>query len=324
MISPKLWPDFSTMRKVSVILLLAFAALLVSYARAPFYDLGEGVGRLDYHVRLRPSKSVAARCSLLWNYADADNYTAMAYTMPPRSADDPHLGMDVEYSLFRRVDGCDSLIAAGVFASHYPTGAGSGFSAVLSVDETVATVALGGKEADFRLKVPFERINPGRVGYTSPDGLEELRHDMRVGHMSPPRYSRFETVDSLKEYVKASGDPMEALWTYLDRDMKPDMAYLGGEYRLATVAERPGVYSIVYLGGERDGQGIFRPLQLKGLLRATVFAGHYGLVWYDAAGRVLDKETSATVELDGLVLRLGFPLYGASVRFSKVPVSLFD
>lgn len=299
----------------SVILLSGALALSATALRSPLYDMGDGVARLDWHVRMSPLKNVAARCSLLWNCRDDGSYTALAYTMPPRLGDDPHLGMDVEYCLFCRKDGRDSVLSEGTFPSHYPTGADAGFSAVIAVDGDGAAVALGGKSADFRLKVPFSRFCPGSLCYSAADGLKELRNDIRISHAPAPQYSRFATVDSLMEYISASRDPMEAVWSYLDRDMKPGQAHLGGKYRLATVAESPGNYVIIYLGGAVGD--IFRPLQLKGRLKATPFTGHYDLVWYDAGGNCIDNETSATLEVNNLVLRLAFPIYGASLRFQR-------
>ena len=89
-------------------------------------------------------------------------------------------------------------------------------------------------------------------------------------------------------------------------------ARMGERYSLATVRRARGEgYEIVALGA--DGT----PSEIKGVLKPTIFADHYDLEWYDAAGRRLRDEAFARITLQGSVLELNFPVSGAKVRFRR-------
>ncbi|MDE6611074.1 MAG: hypothetical protein K2K22_00770, partial [Muribaculaceae bacterium] len=61
----------------------------------------------------------------------------------------------------------------------------------------------------------------------------------------------------------------------------------------------------------------WKPLQLKGRLTPPVFERHFDRQWRTAHGKTLREDTSATLELDGTVLRLDFPLAKSSLRFRR-------
>lgn len=129
---------------------------------------------------------------------------------------------------------------------------------------------------------------------------------------------RFGTVEELERYLKESEDPAECQWRYLDRDTDQRLLNIGGDYRLATVRREDGGYDIVYLGGARVNSRFWNPLMIKGCLTPTPFAGHYDLLWYDAYGHAVDKDTNAMMET-GAILTLNFPLQGGTVRFALCP-----
>ncbi|MDE6134637.1 MAG: hypothetical protein K2F79_03585, partial [Muribaculaceae bacterium] len=153
------------------------------------------------------------------------------------------------------------------------------------------------------------------VGYTTSEKV--IRNDVRISCKPAPEYAPFSSVEDLDQYLRMSNDPMEGLWQYLDRNLDADRVRLGGNYRMATVADGQGGYLIIYLSGARYGQESWKPLRVKGRLHPTVFADHYDLEWLDSAGRVLERETNATVTTSGTILELHFPLEDSSLRFSR-------
>ena len=128
------------------------------------------------------------------------------------------------------------------------------------------------------------------------------------------------TLDGLRERFSQSSDPVEGFWRYFDRQNDPSYARPGGEYTLALVNNgQRGEYDIVLVDGARVYADKWRPMMLKGHLRATVFAGHYDLKWIDASFEPMTSDIHATIE-EGALLTLSFPLYKTTLRFSKLPL----
>ena len=128
------------------------------------------------------------------------------------------------------------------------------------------------------------------------------------------------TLEGLRERFSRSSDPVEGFWRYFDRQNDPVYARPGGEYTLALVNNgMPGEYDIVLVDGARVYADKWRPMMLKGRLRATVFNGHYDLSWIDASFEPMTSDIHATIE-DGALLTLSFPLYKTVIRFSKEPL----
>ncbi|MCM1067466.1 MAG: hypothetical protein NC418_07840 [Muribaculaceae bacterium] len=295
------------MQRVSFIALLALS--FTAMAESNLAHFAEPVDRLDYHLRIAAEGSRTRTVSMVWNYTDSANYTAISYTLPPRTADDPQLGFDSDYRVHTLCCGIDSTVTAGRFTTTYPTGAQAALSAVLAVENRRAFVSLGGTQADITIEVPFDIMHPAAIGYLCDRPAKELRNDIRWLPLPKPEEAPCPDLESLKARIAQSTDPMETFWRYLDRDTDPAKASLGGSYTLATVAEPGGSYSIILVDGTR--------LTLKGRLHPTIFTGHYDLEWRDAQGRAVDTETSAGIELDGAILRLNFPLHSATLRFSR-------
>lgn len=147
----------------------------------------------------------------------------------------------------------------------------------------------------------------------SPLGL--LRLSLTGDEAEKYGVAAFKSVTELGEYLSASSNQSERVWRYLDRDTDARVLNLGGEYSLATVSNADGGYDIVYIDGARVNGAYWKPLKIKGRLLPTVFVNHYDLIWYDAYGHAIDRETSADIE-NGSILKLNFPLYGGSVRFA--------
>lgn len=123
------------------------------------------------------------------------------------------------------------------------------------------------------------------------------------------------TLQSLNDYLSVSTDPVEGLWSYLDRDMEPDWARLGGRYIIALVKDETG-YVILYIDGAETNRNRWSSFMIKGRLIKTIFKNHYDLVWYDAMCESIEDEAFADIK-DNAILALSFPLYKAVIRFSK-------
>ncbi|MDE6853693.1 MAG: hypothetical protein K2J38_01410 [Muribaculaceae bacterium] len=269
---------------------------------------------VEYNLRLRPSANREARVCVFWNFRDSTDYNCVTCRIPPLAASATATGFDCRYEVHSVCAGTDSILDSGAFAASYSDGAEIGFSAILRADAVSAGVSFGTDRISYTVPVPFDMYASGLIGYTSTVKLRELRNDVYYTSVPAPEYAPFSDTDALMRYLEASTDGVEGLWNYLDRDTDPSLAMPAARYRMATVAEDSGSYAIVLL----DSVGNFNPLQIKGRLTPTPFQGHYNLYWLDASGLGVDAENSATLEVQGTVLRLSFPLLKSTLRYMRV------
>lgn len=305
-------------RACAVILSVGLAWQLVNAAGPDLTVIDSAVETLNYHLRLAPARHTDAEAILYWDYADSLNHCALHFSIPAIVSADDILGTSAPYSIHTIADGRDSTITAGRVNIAYRPAGTEGLSAVLRVFAGKAYIDLGSAKAEITEPVPFSNI-PGRaMGYECSRTLTELRNHIRLTPGEAVAYADFDSVEALTAYIADSKDPIEGLWTYLDRDIDLRRADLGGFYRLATIRRPDGDYDIVYLSGAGSRKTDWQPLRIKGRLHPTIFRDHFDLVWHTPTGTTLRYDTSATIEVDGNVLRLSFPLWNAAVRFSRV------
>ncbi|MCH5220818.1 MAG: hypothetical protein J1F05_00595 [Muribaculaceae bacterium] len=307
------------MLRISLYLILLLSPVVMIAAPTPdnMAELPSAVSSLNYHLRLAPHKNRAVKCVMYWDYVDATDYKAFEYVVPALLDNDARLGFECKYRVVVRTNGADSVYSEGRFSSSYPTGLNVGLSVILKANADGASISAGGDNSKFLLDVPFRYFNPGKVGYESEQALKELRNDVRIKSIPAPEYAPFDDLDELKAYLTASADPLECFWDFLDRNTNPEKSHIGGRYQLATVARGDGAYSLVYVGGAVNGAEHWQPLRIKAYLTPTIFHNHFNLVWLDTAGNAIESETSATVDINNTILKLDFPLYEASIRFSR-------
>lgn len=111
----------------------------------------------------------------------------------------------------------------------------------------------------------------------------------------------------------------EGTWVYLDRDNDPKWSVPGGRYTLGIKADGDKKWTIVYLEGATANAHRWKPGMKKGELKGTPFTSHYNLHWVDSSFQTLDDsdECSASLNADGSILTLSFPLDHATLRFYR-------
>lgn len=127
------------------------------------------------------------------------------------------------------------------------------------------------------------------------------------------------TEQAIVDHALLTGDPLEGIWTYFDRDTDDSHARLGGRYRLGVIRDdATGEYLIIYLGGAVVNPDGWRTGMIKGRLVATPFVDQYTLQWYDSAMEQVDIDVDAYATLDNsALLTLAFPLYKTSFRLAR-------
>lgn len=280
--------------------------------------LDNAVETLNYHLRLSPGRRADAAMTMYWDYADSLNYSALRIAVPSLIGADDLIGTRTAYSVHRVSSGRDSILTEGEISLSYRPAGAEGLSAVLRVFDGKAFLDIGSRKAEKTIPVNFSNTPGLAMGYSCTHALAELRNDIRYTGGVATSSADFESVEDLTAYIRSSKDPVEGLWKYLDRDIDLDKAQLGGTYSLATVRRPDGDYDIIFLAGANMRRSDWQPLRIKGRLRPTIFDSHFDLEWHTATGVTLREDTHATIEQDGAILRLNFPLSNSSIRFSRV------
>lgn len=291
----------------AVLLPLYLSAIAAETAVVPVYDATD----FYYHVRYSLSGTGSHVVNLSWpDDADSSRYIAVT-EITVSSFDDPLFPAKVCYQI-RRTRGNDtSVFAEGDFECRAEQK--QEFSMVLRRTASGASLSLGDREASAIIAVPFSGDS---IFAEAAKESEIRRHSLIIRSIGKREKAPFENREALMSYLAASSDPMETVWEYLDRDIDPAEARLGGKYTIATVLA-PGGYDIIYIDGPGNSPGSWKCLDIKGKLKDTTFNGHYDLHWLAAPGHTADNEASATLDIGGEVLELTFPTLRSRLRFRK-------
>ena len=170
---------------------------------------------------------------------------------------------------------------------------------------------------------PKQKDSPFFI-FANGSDLKLLRANVTEGPISPVTLQTpFIDSSDFPVSTQINNDP-SGIWYYLDRNTDPKWARLGGRYTLGIKKDTDDRWSIIYLSGAQTNAPRWKPGMLKGALYSMPFQSHYNLEWYDASFEFMDEEQecSATMNEDGSILTLNFPLDHSSIRFyRKLPTS---
>lgn len=128
------------------------------------------------------------------------------------------------------------------------------------------------------------------------------------------------TEETLRAHIKASQNPVEGIYEYLDRSNDPHYARLGGRYLIAVVSDGNSGYDIIYIDGAKTNGVSWSSGMLKGHLEPVkMLVDQFYLVWYDALGEKMTDDIDASLEQNA-ILTIRFPLYKTMIRFLKHPL----
>lgn len=161
--------------------------------------------------------------------------------------------------------------------------------------------------------------NLGTIRVILPDGTGVLNRSLRYDSLvQRKQIYPSESIDGLTARLQSSRDPIEGVYTYLDRNIDPKgAAGLSRTDYILAIEAHPDItdgYRIIYLGGGAPG---WPAGQEKGILRPTLFIGHFDLEWTDHRGHLLKEECSAQMSPDNNIVTLNFPHQKARLRFSR-------
>ncbi len=282
----------------------------------------------DCYVHLR---CASRNWQLVWRYVDSLNYTVARVSKNADQADDIS-GWSTTVQLENVRDGKADIIARQQFSSDSPD-----FSLLLIHRGPVARLycADGQEIFDGNVAVPTPLVSGSEIRYEILAGKPMAEPSIiaaDIGSYPVPINSQFTSADSLYAYLRASSDPAEGVYSYLDRDFAGNEIKLGGRYRIAVVlspqSPRNGsyntktkVYDIIYLEGAEDHRTLWSPLSIKGRLTSTNFINNYDCTWYDSTRAPLGSDREVNASIANGILTINLPLYNSSLRFGIVPKS---
>ncbi|MGM9846223.1 MAG: hypothetical protein ACI30K_08380 [Muribaculaceae bacterium] len=269
---------------------------------------------LDYTVRAAIDSRAEASWGIVWGLTSPGDYRGISVTFAPQGAADEVYDQSITVTQYAVADGTRRVISTADYPARDIDPRHDGFSLKLQVRPSGAIVCGGAAMPLFEEMVERPADAPAALGFTSSAPLTIMHCDMHCDTIS--RRLHIDPA-SISARIDTS-DPHQGFWTYFDRDTDPALAALGGSYELATVPRcdaTPG-YLIIYLGGAPQGSQ-WRPGDVKGILTPTIFSHHYDLLWLDEQGIAMTRDQSATFDASGALLTLSFPLYKATIRFSR-------
>lgn len=272
------------------------------------------VDRVTVHVRLAADGKECTEWGIIWNYTDAANYTKATLRLPLDRAHSDVYSTEAVVEVERCRGGVSEKILSRKITDAVADRGGMNSLKLIS-DGGRATLYVGATDQTEVAAVPYEC--PGGVtGYFCNGPAKVRRVDVRSHATAASGSSAFATIDGLADHIKASSDPMESFWEYLDRSADAGKAVLGGRYTIATV-RNGDVYDIIYIKGAEISSQAWSPMQLKGSLRPTIFRGNYDMEWITADMQRISEDADAQLSDDNAILTLRFPVLGTQIRMRR-------
>lgn len=308
--------------KTLIVIIVLFAGCAMGWGRNDWYappievapgttlidSLPANAANADVHARLQHLSKGAAHWQLCWSKSDNDNYVMAEVSLPDQRIYDDIYVPEATIDVVEVKNGVPTpLVSANISVSD------ATMSVKLVYDGFSARLYAGSKDKQLIGTVPFDARKGGAVEIVTDQRF--LAHRLTAQSYSSPApvYSQAE----IESALDGNADLLVGRWTYLDREVETKLASLGGKYDLAILPAQAGEYEIVYLGGANINADLWERPRLKGLLRATGFLNNYDLLWYDAAGHLLDDDNNAQLTDDGSILTLKFPVYKSQLRFKR-------
>lgn len=301
------------MRKLLTILVIFATAL--AYAQPVDSVLLVNSGddaSTDVHVR-----AIGKKWSLLWDVVDTANYREAQVQSAVSKSFDPVYGHTSRLTLKKVVDGRVDASQTFNINHHSPE-----FSVRLqSWPSGLRILAGDGKRviADERAKLQtYEGDSATRVILRQTKSCQLRRVIINQQKRVPASFCHL-TADGLIEHLKTSTDSIEGIWQYLDRDVPAPTVQFAQTNNLAIVHNpQTGDYDIVLTKLPSSYANLWRPMQIKGHLKPTIFVNHFDAEWINGdRTAVYDREVSATIEQNA-ILTFYFPLLKSQVRYRRV------
>lgn len=263
---------------------------------------------VNYAVALKASATHKGLATLVWN-----DSVRLSVEVPPVCEADGNYAATAKYVLSVG----DYVLGRGSVPVDYsPLDTDALLVRLVSYGEDGA-VRIGTDETVPQIDVPFNCLNPGNI-YVEADQNDVLLNNIVVGELPPAEYWHSDRYTTIDEALARSTDPRAGMFEFMDHRANDADVSVGGDYRVAVLADDDGGYDIVFVSGAGSHSHLWPPLRLKGHIKRTSYVENYDLEWFSAAGIGFARECYATYDprLDLWTMEIA-PL-GAQMRFRRV------
>ena len=123
------------------------------------------------------------------------------------------------------------------------------------------------------------------------------------------------SIEKLTEYFKTSTNPTEGYYELLQASSSNSNIRLGGEYRLALVADKENVL-LIYINGAQRLQEQWQPGMVKAVLQPTGISNLFNVTWFDAEHKPLSEGVKAVISTNG-ILTIHFVREGVRLEWNQ-------
>ncbi len=189
----------------------------------------------------------------------------------------------------------------------------------LTYSDSILTISGGHKNYESRLTLPLSSdFIPIQIIFDNEGSKGALITDILL--LSLTQYHPdTRDIKALQQYLQRPTQRHEGYWQLLDGELDETLLRLGGDYRLALIADGDD-FDIIYIEGTRINPSFWQPGMVKGRLHSTPFDGIYDITWYDAEGQPMSYSLKAQFESDA-ILTLHFPYQGSRLRLQRCSIN---
>lgn len=283
-------------------------ALLASVAAWPQWtELSPAVDHLSLHHRVSIGKNASFGIEIA--HSDTAGNIKVEVKTPSQWADDITGALPVKVDITE-----DGAVRESKTVPLFVNGKNLAELSIKVVGQSAnALIEIGDSRVRFEHPVALSDSTPLFVRFFNENCDAVLRRDCDFKPQQPVRHSRFTSKSELEDYLAASDDPYESLWTFYDRTSNPLVADASSQYILATVKSSDG-YDLIFLDDLNGASRNWKPLSIKGVLHSTDIPGVFDVTWHERSKSTVDSPVNAVIEAP--FMTVNFPYYKTSLRFA--------
>lgn len=252
---------------------------------------------------------------VVWGYRDPQNYQALLL----QAGEDDFYGYqtpELQYTLFTVVQGDTLFHTRWKRVSSSAIRTETDYNRLHIVPTSGGYEIFLGKERECRLGFCHDdRIFGDRAGIYIGRGACVKVKNWSVTPLEYPEYHIVWEDSALDEYLSHSINSLEGSYEFLQASATSYNTRLGGEYRLALVANGSN-YLLIYQSGAQRLADRWQTGMVKAVLRPTGLSNLFDVTWYDSEHRPMNDGIKAVLAENG-VLTIHFSREGVILEWNR-------
>lgn len=252
---------------------------------------------------------------VVWGYCDRQNYHALLL----RAGDDDFYGYqtpELQYTLFTVVRGDTIFHVRWKRVTSTAIHPENGYNRLYIEPIRGGYEISLGKERECRLGFCHDdRLFGDQAGIYVGRGACVKMKNWSVSPLEYPEKQVFWDPEKLSEHLRHSVNPIEGTYEFLQTSSTSYNTRLGGDYRLALVANRDH-YLLIYESGAQRLADQWQTGMVKAVLRPTGLSNLFDVTWYDAEHKPIEEGVKAILAENG-VLTIHFTREGVTLEWNR-------